>query len=93
MPRGAKPGKRRGGRAKGTSNKATEKRREIAACRRGHRSVLLAIVSVLEQLERLREGKTDEPFTDFEQLLEGMFRIGADGLERIAGEPLLTSHP
>lgn len=31
MPRGAKPGERRGGRAKGTTNKVTEKRREIAA--------------------------------------------------------------
>lgn len=31
MTRGAKPGERRGGRAKGTANKVTEKRREIAA--------------------------------------------------------------
>lgn len=30
MARGAKPGERRGGRAKGTTNKATEKRREVA---------------------------------------------------------------
>lgn len=30
MARGAKPGERRGGRAKGTPNKVTEKRREIA---------------------------------------------------------------
>lgn len=63
-----------------------------AACCRGQRSVLLAIESVTVQLERLREGKTDERFTDFEQLLVDMFCIGADGCKRITGESL-TGEP
>ena len=38
-----------------------------ATRQRGQLSVLVAIDLATEQLERWREGKTDEPFTDFER--------------------------
>ena len=78
---------------RGTLTNVADGRSE-AAREPGQRSVLLAIESVLTRLESLREGKTtDEPFTEFEQLLVSMVQTGADGLERITGESLLPSHP